>query len=60
MVGSAIAINILSVGTIPLWGGILITVADTFTFLLIERYGVTRLEALFGLLITIMAVMFGM
>jgi len=59
VVGSAIAINILSVGTIPLWGGVLITIADTFTFLLIERFGATRLEALFGGLITTMAVMFG-
>lgn len=60
MIGSAIALNILSLGAIPLWGGVLITVADTFTFLLLERYGVRHLEAFFGLLIAIMALMFGM
>jgi NRAMP (natural resistance-associated macrophage protein)-like metal ion transporter len=59
VIGSAIAINILSQGHIPLWAGVLITAADTFTFLFLERYGVRKLEAFFGLLITIMAVTFG-
>jgi natural resistance-associated macrophage protein len=59
VIGSAIAVNILSRGTIPLWGGVLITAADTFTFLLLEGYGVRKLEALFGVLITTMAVTFG-
>eukprot|EP00026_Physarum_polycephalum_P006005 Phypoly_transcript_06045.p1 GENE.Phypoly_transcript_06045~~Phypoly_transcript_06045.p1 ORF type:complete len:444 (-),score=53.35 Phypoly_transcript_06045:181-1512(-) len=59
VVGSAIAINILSQGKIPLWAGALITVSDTFTFLIIERYGVRKLEALFAGLITIMAISFG-
>jgi len=59
VIGSAIAVNILSKGTIPLWGGVLITAADTFTFLLLEGYGVRKLEALFGVLITTMAVTFG-
>jgi NRAMP (natural resistance-associated macrophage protein)-like metal ion transporter len=44
---------------IPLWGGVLITVADTFTFLTLDRYGLRKLEAFFGLLITVMAVSFG-
>ena len=44
---------------IPLWAGVLITVADTFTFLLLDRYGLRKLEAFFCTLITIMAVMFG-
>lgn len=39
VIGSAIAVSILSQGTIPLWGGVLITAADTFTFLLLEGYG---------------------
>jgi hypothetical protein len=42
VIGSAIAVNILSRGTIPLWGGVLITAADTFTFLLLEGYGTSR------------------
>lgn len=59
VVGSAIAINILSQGKIPLYAGALITVTDTFTFLILERYGVRKLEALFASLIAIMAVAFG-
>lgn len=44
---------------IPLWGGVLITVVDTFTFLLLDKYGLRKLEFLFGFLITVMAVTFG-
>jgi len=59
VVGSAIAINILSHGKIPLYGGALITAADTFTFLVLEKYGIRKLEALFCSLIGVMAVTFG-
>ncbi|KAK4807318.1 hypothetical protein QYF61_014849 [Mycteria americana] len=59
VIGSAIAINLLSVGKIPLWGGVLITIADTFMFLFLDKYGLRKLEAFFGFLITIMAVTFG-
>ncbi|XP_030921473.1 natural resistance-associated macrophage protein 2-like [Geospiza fortis] len=59
VIGSAIAINLLSVGRIPLWGGVLITIADTFVFLFLDKYGLRKLEAFFGLLITIMALTFG-
>eukprot|EP01135_Chromosphaera_perkinsii_P012084 Nk52_evm22s2579 gene=Nk52_evmTU22s2579 len=59
VVGSAIAINILSVGYIPLWGGVLITAADTFTFLFLETYGIRKLEFFFITLIAIMAISFG-
>lgn len=44
---------------IPLWGGVLITIVDTFTFLFLDKYGLRKLEFLFGLLISIMAVTFG-
>ncbi|KAM8981628.1 natural resistance-associated macrophage protein 2 isoform 2-T2 [Sarcophilus harrisii] len=59
VIGSAIAINLLSVGRVPLWGGVLITIADTFVFLFLDKYGLRKLEAFFGLLITIMALTFG-
>ncbi|XP_014462407.3 natural resistance-associated macrophage protein 2 isoform X1 [Alligator mississippiensis] len=59
VIGSAIAINLLSVGRIPLWGGVLITIADTFMFLFLDKYGLRKLEAFFGFLITIMALTFG-
>ncbi|XP_059743228.1 natural resistance-associated macrophage protein 2-like [Bos taurus] len=59
VIGSAIAINLLSVGRIPLWGGVLITIADTLIFLFLDKYGLRKLEAFFGFLITIMALTFG-
>ncbi|KAF6121710.1 solute carrier family 11 member 2 [Phyllostomus discolor] len=59
VIGSAIAINLLSVGRVPLWGGVLITIADTFVFLFLDKYGLRKLEAFFGFLITVMALTFG-
>ncbi|XP_053517686.1 natural resistance-associated macrophage protein 2 isoform X2 [Artibeus jamaicensis] len=59
VIGSAIAINLLSVGRVPLWGGVLITIADTFVFLFLDKYGLRKLEAFFGFLITVMAFTFG-
>jgi len=59
VIGTAIAIYILSDKAIPLWGGVLITVADTFTFLLLDKYGLRKLELFFGFLITVMAFTFG-
>ncbi|TKC52648.1 hypothetical protein EI555_004504, partial [Monodon monoceros] len=38
VIGSAIAINLLSAGRVPLWGGVLITIADTFVFLFLDKY----------------------
>ncbi|XP_064624837.1 natural resistance-associated macrophage protein 2-like isoform X2 [Lineus longissimus] len=59
VIGTAIAFYLLSDGKIPLYGGVLITIADTFTFLLLDKYGLRKLEVFFGILITLMAVMFG-
>ncbi|KAF7659632.1 hypothetical protein LDENG_00295020 [Lucifuga dentata] len=59
VIGCAIALNLLSVGRIPLWGGVLITITDTFVFLFLDKYGLRKLEAFFGFLITIMAISFG-
>ncbi|KAI5069664.1 hypothetical protein GOP47_0015965 [Adiantum capillus-veneris] len=58
VIGSAIALRILSLGYIPLWAGVLITGIDGFIFLFLENYGIRKLEALFGVLISIMAVSF--
>lgn len=44
---------------IPLYAGVLITIADTFTFLLLDKYGLRKLEAFFAALILIMVVTFG-
>ncbi|XP_059610455.1 protein Malvolio isoform X1 [Phlebotomus argentipes] len=59
VIGTAIAIFLLSNKVIPLWAGTLITILDTFTFLFLDKYGLRKLEFLFGLLITVMAVTFG-
>ncbi|KAL3836679.1 hypothetical protein ACJMK2_022101 [Sinanodonta woodiana] len=58
VIGSAIAINLLSNGVVPIWAGVLITGVDTFTFLLMENYGLRKLEAFVGFLITLMALSF--
>ncbi|KAM8806933.1 natural resistance-associated macrophage protein 1 [Eudromia elegans] len=59
VIGTAIAFSLLSAGRIPLWGGVLITIADTLSFLFLDKYGLRKLEAFFGLLITVMALTFG-
>ncbi|CAB4058568.1 SLC11A2 [Lepeophtheirus salmonis] len=59
VIGTAIAIYILSNKYIPIWGGVIITVFDTFTFLAMDKYGLRKLEALFAFLIAIMAISFG-
>ena len=46
-------------GYIPLYAGVLITAVDSFLLLLIERLGIRNLEALFGVLIAVMALSFG-
>ncbi|BBN07938.1 natural resistance-associated macrophage protein 2 [Marchantia polymorpha subsp. ruderalis] len=58
VIGSAIAFRILANGMIPLWAGVLITGVDGFVFLLLEQFGVRKLEALFGGFISIMAISF--
>eukprot|EP00760_Papus_ankaliazontas_P033409 PhM_4_TR6326/c0_g1_i3/m.1904/K21398/SLC11A2, DMT1, NRAMP2; natural resistance-associated macrophage protein 2 len=59
VLGSAVAIKILSQGHIPLWAGTILTAVDTFGFLFLEQYGIRRLEAFFALLISTMSVTFG-
>ncbi|KAL3526845.1 hypothetical protein ACH5RR_011501 [Cinchona calisaya] len=58
VIGSAIAIKILSNGFLPLWAGVVITALDCFIFLFLENYGVRKLEALFAVLIATMAISF--
>ncbi|XP_076455743.1 metal transporter nramp1 homolog [Babylonia areolata] len=58
VIGSAIAISLLSDHRVPLWAGVLITGADTFTFLFLESAGLRKLEAFFGALILVMAACF--
>ncbi|XP_039139457.1 metal transporter Nramp2-like [Dioscorea cayenensis subsp. rotundata] len=58
VIGSAIAIKILSNGALPLWAGVIITASDCFIFLFLENYGVRKLEAVFVVLISTMSVTF--
>uniref|UniRef100_A0A6M2ER03 Metal transporter Nramp2 n=1 Tax=Populus davidiana TaxID=266767 RepID=A0A6M2ER03_9ROSI len=58
VIGSAIAIQILSNGFLPLWAGVLITASDCFMFLFLENYGVRKLEGVFAVLIATMALSF--
>lgn len=59
VIGSAIAIQLLTNGYIPLWGGVLVTALDTLTFLFMENYSIRKLEMVFLFLLAVMAVMFG-
>lgn len=56
VIGSAIAFNLLL--GLPLYAGVLITGADTFTFLALHYFGVRKLEALFCTLIGTMCLCF--
>ncbi|GMH17963.1 hypothetical protein Nepgr_019804 [Nepenthes gracilis] len=58
VIGSAIAIQILSRGVLPLWAGVVITASDCFVFLFLENYGVRKFEAVFAVLISTMALSF--
>ncbi|XP_044762683.1 protein Malvolio-like isoform X2 [Coccinella septempunctata] len=59
VIGTAIAIYLLSNKWIAIWQGVLITIIDTFTFLFLDKYGLRKLELVFGTLITIMGLSFG-
>ncbi|KDP32024.1 hypothetical protein JCGZ_12485 [Jatropha curcas] len=58
VIGSAIALKILTNGVLPLWAGVIITACDCFIFLFLENYGVRKLEAVFAVLIATMAISF--
>nr|ABR27746.1 metal transporter NRAMP3 [Noccaea caerulescens] len=58
VIGSAIAIKILTNGILPLWAGVIITALDCFFFLFFENYGIRKLEAVFAVLIATMGVSF--
>ena len=59
VIGTAIALYLLSLRYIPLWAGVLITIVDTFFFLLLDKYGLRKLELFFAFLIAVMAATFG-
>ncbi|KAL8172043.1 hypothetical protein V2J09_023847 [Rumex salicifolius] len=58
VIGTAIAIQILSRGAIPLWASVVVTAVDCFAFLLLENYGVRKLEAGLAILVATMGLAF--
>lgn len=56
ILGTAVALHILL--DLPLWAGVILTATDTVTFMLIQRYGIRKLEAFFMVLIALMSVCF--
>lgn len=59
VIGSSIAIEVLTGGKVPLYIGVIISALAAFIFLFIERLGVRKLEAFFGMLISVMCFCFG-
>ena len=57
VIGTSIAIK-LFIPAIPLWGGVLITIVDSFIFLGVQRFGARITEFTFGTIIAVMAVAF--
>ncbi|KAL2964849.1 hypothetical protein AAZX31_16G026100 [Glycine max] len=58
VIGSAIALKILSHGILPIWAGVIITAMDCFFFLFLENYGVRKLEGVFAVFIGTMGFSF--
>ncbi|KAJ1675406.1 hypothetical protein EV182_001335 [Spiromyces aspiralis] len=57
VIGTAIAIQ-LFIPSMPLWGGVLITAADSFVFLSVQQFGARITEFTFGTIIAVMATAF--
>jgi natural resistance-associated macrophage protein len=51
VIGTALALLLLSGGAMPLWAGVLVAAASAYLMLFLERLGVRYLEVLFELLI---------
>lgn len=51
VIGTAIALLLLSGGGLPLWGGVLLAAVAAFLLLFMERLGVRYLEIVFEVLI---------
>ncbi|KAL9257699.1 Metal transporter Nramp2-like protein [Drosera capensis] len=58
VIGTAIGVQILSRGVVPVWASVVITAVDCFAFLFLETYGVRKLEASLAALVATMAAAF--
>jgi len=59
VIGTSLALYLLTDGWLKIPWGCLITIIDTFTFMFLDRYGMRKLEFFFAFLIMIMTVSFG-
>eukprot|EP01060_Flectonema_neradi_P000189 TRINITY_DN1012_c6_g1_i1.p1 TRINITY_DN1012_c6_g1~~TRINITY_DN1012_c6_g1_i1.p1 ORF type:complete len:531 (+),score=85.79 TRINITY_DN1012_c6_g1_i1:38-1630(+) len=59
VLGTAVAIYILSGEKVPLWVGVILSTFSALAFLFMDRYGMRKLEAVFAVLISIMSITFG-
>ena len=57
VIGTALALYMLTNRWLPLWAGVLLTILDTVTFLFLDKYSLRKLETFFAFLIAIMASM---
>jgi natural resistance-associated macrophage protein len=51
VIGTALALLLLSGGAIPLWCGVLLAAVSAYTMLFLERLGVRYLELVFQLFV---------
>lgn len=59
VIGTAIALLLLSQGAIPLWAGVIVAAVAAYVLLFLEKLGIRWLEVFFQLLIAVMAVSMG-
>jgi natural resistance-associated macrophage protein 2 len=60
VIGTAIALSLLSGGFIPLWTGVIAAAVSAYIFLFLEKFGIRYLEFFFQVLVGIMAVSMGL
>lgn len=58
VIGSAIAIHIITLGHVPLIGGVIITSLEVFLVMFIDRFGARKLELVFTFFISLMTMAF--
>ncbi|GAB4814358.1 hypothetical protein N2152v2_001404 [Parachlorella kessleri] len=59
VIGTAIALRLLSGGRLPLYAGVLVAAVTAYVLLFLERLGITLLEHFFQVLIGVMSISFG-
>lgn len=60
VIGTAIAVSLLTRGAVPLWAGVIFAAIAAYVFLFLEKFGIRWLEAFFQVLVGVMAVTMGL